>query len=366
MTRQPSADGPNTAPMQYSYVTSQLRSPEMSAVTGKILSAGTRAGYTADWALFTDWCAATGHTPLPAALDTLAQFAAACPAAPATERRRLGALQHHHRINEYELPVDDSAAPAEPTRAPINPGQVELAMRLLPSRGWVGGLFGRRDRALLTVAAHTEIPYRQIGGLTVGHLQIVGGGATITDRYGAEHLVESDESPVLCGPCALVRWRRLLDITVAKKTRMSEFLTTKAKEVTEASHHPCRQPQPIDPRTLEVSLFPPIDQWGHLAVQIRPLTARSVSRLARQAETGLAAHKVLHVDEFNAVLDSPCQTPDTTSPPVLAPRPVWDWAAANDKKKAAITTLAPLTDMLDEVDARIDELVARTQRLEQE
>jgi len=177
----------------------RFTSPEMSAVTGKLLSPGTRAGYAADWALFTDWCAATGHTPLPADFATISAFAAACPAAPATQRRRLGALRHHHRICGYQLPVDDRSAVAVPTRVPINPGQVELAMRLLSSRGWVGGLFGRRDRALLTLAAHTPIPYRQIAGLTVGHLQIVDGGATITDRYGAQHLVESDESRCCAG-----------------------------------------------------------------------------------------------------------------------------------------------------------------------
>lgn len=41
-------------------------SPDMSTVTGKVLSSGTRVGYAADWSLFTDWCAATEHIPLPA------------------------------------------------------------------------------------------------------------------------------------------------------------------------------------------------------------------------------------------------------------------------------------------------------------
>ena len=141
-------------------------------------------------------------------------------------------------------------------------------------------------------------------------------------------------------------------------------MTIEAKEVTDVSRHPCRQPKPIDPETLEVALFPPIDQWGHLAVQIRPLTPRSVSRLARQAETGLAAHRMLPVEAFTAVLDSPGQTPKATVPPAAAPRPGWDWAAANQKKKAAITALAPLTDMLDDIDTRINELLARAKQLE--
>jgi hypothetical protein len=43
---------------------------------------------------------------------------------------------------------------------------------------------------------------------------------------------------------------------------------------------------------------------------------------------------------------------------------VWDWAAANERKKAAITGLAPLTELLDDIDARIDQLAARANRLE--
>ncbi len=132
-------------------------------------------------------------------------------------------------------------------------------MRLLPSSGWIAGLFGRRDRALLAVAASTQIPYRQIAQLTVGQLRIADGAATITDSAGVDHVLESSADPVLCGPCALVRWRRLLNIPHTK-TRMSDFLTD-AKQVTPASHHPCRQPKPIDPRTLQVALFPPVDQW---------------------------------------------------------------------------------------------------------
>ncbi len=342
----------------------QAHSSDLSAVTGKPLSAGTGAGYTADWSLFVDWCTATGHIPLPAAAATISAFAAACPAAPVTQRRRLTALRHHHRIGGYQLPDDNPTVPAEPARVPIDAGQVELAMRLLPSTGWIGGLFGRRDRALLTVAAHTQIPYRQIAALTVGQLRIANGVATITDQNRVGHLLEADDSPVLCGPCALVRWRRLLDITVTTKTKMSEFLTQKAKGVSEHSHHPCKAPQPIDPKTLEVSLFPPIDQWGHLAVQIRPLTPRSVSRLARQAETGLPAHRAVAVDKFTAVLASADQTPDAPAPAVPGPPPMWDWAAANQKKNAAIAALAPLTDMLDDIDTRINELAARARQLE--
>jgi len=77
----------------------------------------------------------------------------------------------------------------------IDPGNVDLLMRLLPSHGWTAGLFGRRDRALLTLAAQTTIPYRQLSRLTVAQLGIADGVATITDHHGIKHFVEAAADP---------------------------------------------------------------------------------------------------------------------------------------------------------------------------
>ena len=46
---------------------------------------------------------------------------------PATQRRRLAAIEHHHRAAGYELPDDRQIRRrrAEPTREPIDPDQVE-------------------------------------------------------------------------------------------------------------------------------------------------------------------------------------------------------------------------------------------------
>jgi len=55
------------------------------------------AGYATDWALFTDWCAATGTPALPAAVGTVEAFLAGCPATPATAARRVAAIGWHHR-----------------------------------------------------------------------------------------------------------------------------------------------------------------------------------------------------------------------------------------------------------------------------
>ena len=226
----------------------------------RLLSAGTVAGYAADWSLFTDWCTATNHTPLPADWATIQQFNTGCPGAPATTRRRLAAIAHHHRAAGHPAPVDPARELPQPSREVIDPGQVDMLMRLLPSHGWLGGLFGRRDRALLTLAAYTTIPYRQLPRLTVGRqLQIGDGVATVTDHHGVAHVIEATVDPVLCGPCTLVRWRRVLDTEVTH--RRLKTLFKDAEEVTADSHHPCRVTQtdrPTHPRGAAVPADQPV------------------------------------------------------------------------------------------------------------
>jgi len=155
----------------------------------------------------------------------------------------------------------------------------------------------------------------------------------------------------------VVRWRRVLDTEATFKSVKS--LLKDAEVVMTGSHHPCHSPKPIDDKTLDAVLFPPINQWGHLPLPIRPLSPHSTSRLARQADTGLAHHKALHVDQFVAVLDADQATVEPAPVP-----PVWDWAAANQRKIDAVRQLAPLADALDDIEARIAELVARTNELE--
>ncbi len=152
--------------------------------------------------------------------------------------------------------------------------------------------------------------------------------------------------------------RRVLDTEVQHKS--VKKLLRDAEVVTAAGHHPCRSPKPIDDRTLDAPLFPPINQWGHLPLPIRPLSPHSTSRLVRQADTGLAHHKALRVDEFVAVL-TPDHTATEQAPSVA---PVWDWAAANQRKKDAVQQLAPLADALGDLETRIDVLIARTKKLE--
>ena len=74
-----------------SLVTDRTSTDELA----RVLSPRTLRTYAADWALFTDWCAATDTPPLPADPRTVVDFLTGCPAAAATQRCRVAAIDHH-------------------------------------------------------------------------------------------------------------------------------------------------------------------------------------------------------------------------------------------------------------------------------
>src|SRR5664279_1331042 len=138
-----------------------------TAPTGRVLSARTRAAYASDWALFTDHCAVTDRSALPASPDTVVDFLSSCPAAPATRRRRVAAIDHHHTAHGYERPGESVAVRAalgRPTGEPFHPTDgsreaVQAALLGLPFHGWTQGMFGRRDRCLLVLSQLAGVPY---------------------------------------------------------------------------------------------------------------------------------------------------------------------------------------------------------------
>src|SRR5664279_3500372 len=90
----------------------------------RVLSARTRRTYSADWALFTDWCAATDTTALPADPQVVVEFLQGCPAATATLRCRVAAIDHHHTAAGHDRPGNSEtvrAALGRPIGGPFQP-----------------------------------------------------------------------------------------------------------------------------------------------------------------------------------------------------------------------------------------------------
>src|SRR6478672_4808360 len=81
-----------------------MASTTTAADGSRMLAPRTVRAYAGDWALFTDWCHATGSWELPADPATVVAFLTDCPAAPATLRRRVAAIDHHHTANGHPQP----------------------------------------------------------------------------------------------------------------------------------------------------------------------------------------------------------------------------------------------------------------------
>jgi hypothetical protein len=254
---------------------------------------GTRvpAGYRTDWALFTDWCAATGAPPLPAAVGTVEAFLAGCPAAPATAARRVAAIGWHHRHCPTGHPVagiPDRRAlraslgrpPPIPTRPPPEPDALAAAVRALPTTGWTGGFFGRRDAAVLTLAA-SPLGWTALAGLRTGDVSVAAGVLHLPGGYR----LPAGPDPASCPPCVWLRWARALGLARREVSiRVLRAALDRAAALSSTSPHRCRIPPGSD-RGDDVGdvpgdpVFTPIDQHGYPTLD-RALAPTSLARLA--------------------------------------------------------------------------------------
>lgn len=277
--------------------------PEPAQVSA--LSSSTARSYAAIWELFTDWCDVTGHPPLPADPATVLAFLADCPAAPATQRRRVIAIDHQHTTVGHPPPGADPQVRAAVGRPPAEPppiapeirSRVDAALRALPSRGWTGGLFGQRDRCLLVLSQLAGIPHRQLARVTAADVTVAGGVATIAGA-GRTWTVDAVPDPVLCGPCAVARWLTTHRIIVTKiATRaVADHLDT-VESVAGDSTHVCRAPMPAAGREAGSPLLASPNQWGQTPFPLHPLSRLAVSRQARDLLDGvIAVHRELPVN----------------------------------------------------------------------
>jgi hypothetical protein len=338
-----------------------------AATTGeRVFAPRTVRAYAGDWALFTDWCHATGAWELPADPATLVAFLTDCPAAPATLRRRVAAIDHHHTANGHPPPGRSTLVLAmlgRPTGAPTQltvetAAAVEAALRALPSHGWTQGMFGRRDRCLLVLSQLAGVPYRHLAGMKAADVTVVDSTVAVTKAADA-WTVAADTNTMLCGSCAVVRWLRVLDLSVTKtNTGVVADAIDKAYRLTAASPHLCQSGRGFNDATSLAPLFPPIDQWGALPFPLQPLTPHSLSRRVRDLLAGdFGAHRHLPLD---AAKDVEAAIPAAVP---AVERPVYsreDSQRAWTRRRADLADIAGVEELLNEVDARAKKLERRT------
>ncbi|MDV6297236.1 MULTISPECIES: hypothetical protein [Rhodococcus] len=242
------------------------------------------ARYRHDWALFTDWCTATDRLPLPASPEALALFLHEHPGAPATQRRRVSAINTVHTRHGHPAP-----GRSETVRRRLDAARAVRLDRLaplllrkageLPTTGWPGGVFGRRDALLLALAA-TGMPFAQLARLRRGDVT-VDAGILVATTDGGERFRLAPESAVDESPAVAVydRWAEILAFLDAYPNTdlLAQHLTgpVEIDQFGALTDRQARQP-----------LLSPIDRWGHLPLMPQPMTAQSIASLVRDHLAG--------------------------------------------------------------------------------
>lgn len=345
----------------------QIPTRHQTTTTGgepRTLSNRTLRAYAGDWALFTDWCTSIGGGELPADPDMVTRFLRDCAAAPSTLRRRVAAIDHHHVGAGLPRPGESPtvrAALGRPTReptsvAPATLEAVESALSFLPSHGWTQGMFGRRDRCLIVLSQLMNLSYRDLSQLTAGRVTVAGGVASAAGAIGIT-TVRATSNPVLCGPCAIARWLRVLNVVMTKPSHrvLAEQLRD-ATPVTQNSPHLCRSNLQLSSLILDAPLLPSIDQWGYVPFPLQRLTPHSLSHLVQQMLAGdFVAHRRIAIDEELA-------EPKVPAPPAQVTARVYtkdDSQRAWARRRADLDDLNGVDEQLDDIDRRVAELNIR-------
>jgi hypothetical protein len=109
-------------------------------------------------------------------------------------------------------------------------------VRALPTTGWTGGFFGRRDAAVLTLAA-TPLSWTVLAGLRTTDLSVAAGVLHLPDG----HRLPAAPDPASCPPCVWLRWARALGLARREVSiRVLRAALDRAVPLSSASPHRCR------------------------------------------------------------------------------------------------------------------------------
>ncbi|MDM7489362.1 hypothetical protein QT969_13845 [Rhodococcus sp. CSLK01-03] len=304
------------------------------------------ARYRHDWALFADWCTATGQHPLPAEPEALALFLREHPAAPATHRRRVSAINTVHIRHGHPPP-----GRSETVRRRLDAARAaRLAPLLLhkaaelPTTGWPNGLFGRRDALLLTLAA-TGMPFAQLARLRRGDIHLDAGTLAAATTDGERFCLPPESGTAGASAAVYRRWAEILAFLDAyPNTDLLAQHLTDPVEVEQGilTDRQARQP-----------LLTPIDRWGHLPLMPQPMTAQSIAAIVRDHLAGrIPVHALLPLRKQGDRNDHPHAGGETGIE--LDPHYYERGIAA---RRHARNRLDGLADVFDEIETRADALL---------
>ncbi|MFC9357492.1 hypothetical protein ACFTZB_13090 [Rhodococcus sp. NPDC057014] len=304
--------------------------------------------YRYDWALFSDWCTACDHRALPAPPSVLAEFLADHPAADGTQRRRVAAINAVH--TRAGLPAPGRA---EAIRQLLSTTRADRLARVgervaqvvprIPVTGWPGGLFGRRDALILTLAAaglgFEEIARLRRTDITAERdalvLRAAEGWVRVTARSGVEPVVVYRNWIEVLGFLDRYPSAKLLAGRLDKGASLSVFADSARRD--------------------EQPLFTPIDRWGHTPYDPTPLTGHSIAALVRAHLAGQApAHKRPRTWQLTTKSGEDASVPFVVN--IELDQGYYERGIA--ARRGAHTHLQDVTDILDGIEDEADKILA--------
>ena len=308
------------------------------------------------WALFADWCCATGHVALPAQPETLAEFLADHPARVSTHRRRVAAINSVHRHSGLREPGRAHAVHAALVTRRVHRLQViadalDECIRGLPVSGWPQGLFGRRDAQILSLV-RAGLTYTEIAALRRGELRQQGHELVIASRRLWR--LGPGDGPTDHSPLAVhARWARVqavLDGFPSIRMLRNYFDGPAAAEGTLSV---VRAPGKV---AADQPVVVSIDRWGYTPLRPTLLSEQSIAAITRAHLSGQArAHRGRPARpsvDSDAAQTAVQETPD--EPIVLDHRYYLRGVAARRRAHSWLTTVA---DELDAVSGQAEQLL---------
>jgi site-specific recombinase XerD len=237
-------------------ITTEAAGSAADAVTGYVAASrapATRQAYASDWADFAHWCAAHGHTALPATPSTVAEYIAerADTLRPVTIGRRLSSIAFEHGRVDVASPTSHpqvravyagirrSHGTAADQRAAAVTGEVIKMTTALPTT-----LAGTRDRAILLLGFAGAFRRSELVSLNVDDLTVVDQGLIVrlrrskSDQEGASREVgiPRGSAAATCPVEAVVAWLATADINSGPVFRaVTRYDTIRAARLSPAS-----------------------------------------------------------------------------------------------------------------------------------
>ncbi|WP_230591421.1 hypothetical protein [Rhodococcoides fascians] len=315
----------------------------------------TVSGYSYQWSLFVDWCAAADVEAIPASPITLAEFLGENPAGEAVQLRRVSAINRAHldagqpapgRVTSIRIALDSARSDRTIRRA----SQYQVIAAGLPFCGSTDALFGRRD-AVLLVLAGAGLSYRAIAELD--RTDITTDGDSV--RIGGRHRIRIAPDDVTGFEPATIwdRWHTVL--------QFSERYPSTALLAENLQRNMFPDMTGFSQRRGSVAV--PIDRWGHLPLPVTAMTAAEVGAVIAGHRTGVSP---LHTPRRPII--RPSDGADH-SDPIAVPEPVSAeldsgyYRSGVGARRRAHTALADVPDLFDDVEDRIEQLLQRTLQL---